>query len=145
MPDVVGGVRKLSVVAAAVGAAVVSTACAPQPTALEKYCDVVRQAEATYDPLSKPGALGDPAVVRKALTERVATLRALAEAAPDTVKADAAVVRDRVIEVVNALAAKNYVSASANADPAIAAVLGDSRFVTATKTLAAFNTARCTS
>ncbi len=145
MPAVVGRSRKLVALATAVSGVLVLAACGPEPTALEKYCDVVRQAEATYDPLSKPGALGDPAVVRKALTERVATLRALAAAAPDTVKADAAVVRDRVIEVVNALAAKNYVSASANSDPAVAAVLNDSRFVTATKTLAAFNTARCTS
>lgn len=126
-----------------VSLALALSACAPKPTALEQYCDVVRQAEATYDPLSKPGSLIDPVVVRKALTERVSTLRSLAEAAPDAVKADAAVVRDRVIEVVNALAARNYDSLSANADPAIAAVLNDTRFSTATKTLAAFNAARC--
>jgi hypothetical protein len=128
----------------AVSLALALAACAPKPTALEQYCDVVRQAEATYDPLSKAGSLVDPVVVRKALTERVSTLRSLAEAAPDAVKADAAVVRDRVIEVVNALAARNYDSAAANTDPAIAAVLNDSRFTTATKTLAAFNAARCT-
>ena len=60
--------RRLALSAAAASAVVVLGACAPQPTALEKYCDVVRQAEATYDPLSKPGSLVDPVVVRKALT-----------------------------------------------------------------------------
>jgi hypothetical protein len=145
--DRVPGVRRggFAMVAAAVSGMVTLGSCAPKPTALERYCDVVHQAEATYDPLSRPGALVDPAVLRKALTERVTTLKAMADAAPDAVRADAAVVRDRVIEVVNVLGTKNYVSASANDDPAIAAVLNDTRFAQATQALSAFNSSRCPS
>jgi hypothetical protein len=118
-------------------------ACAPDATALEKYCDVVHQAEATYDPLAHPDALGDPTTLRTAFGDRVTTLSALASAAPDAVRADATLVRDRVTTVVNALAAKGYVAASADGDPAVAAVLADSRFVDATRRLAAFNASSC--
>ena len=124
-------------------AGVACAACAPQPTQLEKYCDVVRQAEATYDPLAHPGALGDPTTLRRTLTDRVTTLSALAASAPDAVRADATVVRDRVTTVVNALAAKSYIAAAADVDPAVAAVLADAGFADATKRLAAFNASSC--
>ena len=130
-------------VAAAALALTFVTACAPKPAQLEKYCDVVRQAEATYDPLAHPGALGDPTTLRRTLTDRVTTLSALAAGAPDAVRADAALVRDRVTTVVNALAAKNYVAASADGDPAVAAVLADSGFADAAQRISTFNAGNC--
>lgn len=126
-------------VAGAVAATAVAAGCAPQPTALESYCDVVHQAEATYDPLGRPGALGDPEVLRTTLTNRVTTLRSLTAVAPDAVKADAALVQDRVTKVLNAMAAKNYVAASADSDPVIAEVLADTTYLDATRRLAQFN------
>lgn len=130
--------------AALLAAGVVAlAACAPQPTALEKYCDVVHQAEATFDPLSRPGSLGDPDLLRRALSARVTTLAALTQTAPDAVRADAAVVQERVTAVLNALAAKNYVAASADTDPVVTEVLKDTAYLDAIRRLAAFNTTSC--
>lgn len=126
----------------AAGAALLA-ACAPQPTALEKYCDVVHQAEATFDPLSRPGSLGDPDLLRRALTARVTTLTALTQSAPDAVRADASIVQERVTAVLNALAAKNYVAASADTDPVVADVLKDTAYLDAVRRLATFNSTSC--
>ena len=130
--------------AALLAAAGVLAGCAPKPTALERYCDVVHQAEATFDPLSKAGSLGDPELLRRTLTDRVTTLNALAASAPDVVRADAEAVRNAVTAVLNDLAARNYVAASADADPVITKQLGDSHFTDATQRLADFNRTRCT-
>jgi hypothetical protein len=137
-------VPRLLAVGGAVLASVLAVAgCAPRPTALEKYCDVVHQAEATFDPLSRPGSLGDPDLLRRALTARVTTLTALTQTAPDAVRPDATVVQARVTAVLNAMAAKNYVAASADGDPVIAEVLADPSYLDAAKRLAAFNGTRC--
>lgn len=123
---------------------VVLAACAPKPTALERYCDVVRQAEATFDPLSRPGALADPAVLQRTLAARVTTLQALAERAPDAVRTDAVLVRDKVTKVSNSLADKGFKAASADGDPVITEVLGDKAFTDASQRLAEFNRTGCT-
>lgn len=142
-PPVRRAPRALRALAGALACAALVAACAPKPTALESYCDVVHQAEATFDPLSRPGSLGNPDVLRRTLTERVTTLNGLASAAPDAVRADAVLVRDRVTAVLNVLAAKSYVAASADGDPAITAVLADTAFADAGRRLADFNGTRC--
>ncbi len=140
----VSAVRLVAMAAAALVGVASVAGCSPRPTALEKYCDVVHQAEATFDPLSRPGSLGDPDLLRRALTARVTTLTALTQAAPDAVRPDATVVQARVTAVLNAMAAKNYVAASADGDPVIAEVLADASYLDAAKRLAAFNSTRCT-
>ena len=122
----------------------VMSACAPQPTAVEKYCDVVHQNEAAFDPFSTPGAVTDPVVLRKSLDDQVATASALADVAPDAAHADATTVRQSMIKIANALAVHSFDAKSVDADPAVATLLTESTFQDARRRLEDFNTAHCT-
>jgi len=117
--------------------------CAPSATKLERYCDVVHQAAAMFDPLSRPGATNDPAVLSKALEDQVVTLSAMSASAPDAVKADVAVARDQLTVITNALAAKRFDVTAIQGDPVVAAALSDTRLADARQRIAQFNDGRC--
>jgi hypothetical protein len=117
--------------------------CAPSATKLERYCDVVHQAAAMFDPLSRPGATSDPAVLSKALEDQVFTLSAMSASAPDAVKADVAIARDQLTVITNALAQKHFDAAAIQGDPVVAAALGDTRLADARQRIAQFNDGRC--
>ena len=117
--------------------------CAPSATKLERYCDVVHQAAAMFDPLSRPGATSDPAVLSKALEDQVFTLSAMSASAPDAVKADVAIARDQLTLITNALARKRFDVTAIQGDPVVAAALGDTRLADARQRIAQFNDGRC--
>jgi hypothetical protein len=133
----------MTVVAAMTVVVFAGAGCAPRPTALEKYCDIVQQSEAAFDPFSTPGAVTDPTVLAKAIGDQLTTANALAEVAPEVVRADAATIRQGLIKISNALAAKRFDASQIEGDPAVAVLLAEATFLDARRRLQDFNGAHC--
>jgi hypothetical protein len=134
---------------AGLGFGLVVTAAAACDTAstsgASRYCDVVKQVQASVDPLADQSIYADPARLKDALVARVKTYTDLAGRAPDEIRPDANLVRDGVIKVNNALAAAGYQSVAANSDPTVQAVLADPALQAAQSRLASYDTEHCSS
>ena len=134
-------------VVAAIGLGLVlgATACdAGSSSGASRYCDVVKQVQASVDPLADQSIYSDPGRLKDALMVRVKTYTDLAAQAPDEIRPDANTVRDGVIKVNNALAAAGYQSAAANRDPTLQAVLNDQGLHDAQARLAGYDAEHCT-
>jgi hypothetical protein len=128
-----------------VAAAMIGTASAcgaGSPTA-SRYCDVVKQLQASADPLSDQAIYSDPARLRDALAARVATFTALAAQAPDEIRTDADTLRDGFIKINNALSTAQFQSAAANSDPVVQGVLADPGFQSALTHVEDYNANHC--
>jgi hypothetical protein len=140
----VRSVRGLGLAAGVGFGLVVAAACdAGGMSGASRYCDVVKQVQASVDPLADQSIYGDPARLKDALIARVKTYTDLAGRAPDEIRPDANTVRDSVIKVNNALAAAGYQSAAANSDPTVQAVLSDQALQDAQARMAAYDAEHC--
>ena len=120
-------------------------ACSDSGSSAARYCDVVKVAEVSTDPLADQAIYNDPEKLEAAFLARVRTYTDLAARAPSEIRTDAATVRDNLIKVNNALAAHGYESAAANADPALQAALTDPAFAASTEKLRSYDAQHCVS
>jgi len=105
------------------------------------YCDTVQVQLASADPLSEPSVRTDPAKLEEAFRNLVQTYGLLARLAPKDVQDAAGTVRDGVIRVSNALAAKGWDASQPN--PELNAALDDQPYADALVELRRFNQREC--
>jgi hypothetical protein len=131
----------LVMVTVAIGTA--ATACSAGSPTASRYCDVVKQVQASADPLSDQAIYSDPTRLRDALAARVATFTDLAAQAPAEIRADADTLRDGLIKINNALSKAQFQSAAANSDPVVQGVLADPGFKDALTRVEDYNANHC--
>jgi hypothetical protein len=105
------------------------------------YCDTVQVQLASVDPLSEPSVRTDPARLEEAFRNLVQAYGLLARLAPKDVQDAAGTVRDGVIRVSNALAAKGWDASQPN--PELDAALDDQGYADALVELRRFNQREC--
>jgi hypothetical protein len=105
------------------------------------YCDTVQVQLASVDPLSEPSVRTDPARLEEAFRSLVQGYGLLARLAPKDVQDAAGTVRDGVIRVSNALAAKGWDASQPN--PELDAALDDQAYADALVELRRFNQREC--
>lgn len=119
-----------------------TVSCADPAGANGKFCDVVKRIQVTADPLSGAAAYSDPKVLADGMAVKVKAFADLAEVAPATVRSDTILVSESIRKIAEQLAAKGNKSSAAN-DPAIAALVKDERFVTASLNVQRFSEGQC--
>jgi hypothetical protein len=112
--------RPLAVAAAVLG--VLGLGGCAQDTS-GRFCDVLKRLEASADPLDDR-VLQDPAALRAALTDVVATYDELARVAPESMRADARTLSDAYHRIQDLFARANDVSASVNGSAAFKELTG---------------------
>ena len=125
-----------------VGGLVGFTACAPTPSATERYCDVAKLDQATLDPFSVAAVLADPVRLRTAVESRDAILTQRLAVAPDAVRADLTTMQDVQRKVQSALSLAGYRSSAAN-DPAVQALLVAGSYSEAKRNVGRFDAKAC--
>jgi hypothetical protein len=136
-------VRFTAAIVLTAGVALVAAGCSSGSSTASRYCDVVKQMEASADPLADQAIFSDPTRLRDALAARVDTFTSLAANAPPEVRTDASTLRDDLIKINNALSKAQFQSAAANSDPVVQGVLADPAFTDALTRVEDYNANHC--